>query len=90
MRPRLPPKVYGRIGDLEVRLAHTKADVKRAQRLRYDVFYREMSAKPSLTAQMRRRDEDRYDAVCDHLLVVDTTLPDGQKRARGLAQDSRA
>jgi putative hemolysin len=68
---RTPVKVYGRIGDLEVRLARTKADVKRAQRLRYDVFYREMSAKPSITAQMRRRDEDRYDAICDHLLVVD-------------------
>src|SRR5262245_56039069 len=35
---RLPHKVYGRIGDLEVRLARTKADVKRAQRLRYEVF----------------------------------------------------
>lgn len=66
-----PAKVYGRIGDLEVRLARTKADVKRAQRLRYDVFYREMSAKPSIKAQLRRRDEDRYDAICDHLLVVD-------------------
>ncbi len=71
----LAPKVYGRIGELEVRLARTKADVKLAQRLRYDVFYREMSAKPSFSAQMRRRDEDRYDAVCDHLLVVDISTP---------------
>ena len=75
LMPQPPAKVYGRIGDLEVRLARTKADVKRAQRLRYDVFYREMSAKPTLTAQMRRRDEDRYDAICDHLLVVDTAPP---------------
>jgi putative hemolysin len=67
-----PIKVYGRIGDLEVRLARTRADVKLAQRLRYEVFYNEMSAKPTLTAQMRRRDEDRYDRICDHLLVVDT------------------
>jgi L-ornithine Nalpha-acyltransferase len=82
---RLPPKIYGKIGDLEVRLARTKADVKRAQRLRYDVFYREMSAKPTFTAQMRRRDEDRYDAVCDHLLVIDTLnsadVPHGWTRA---------
>jgi putative hemolysin len=76
LRPRPVPKVYGRIGDLEVRLAQTKADVKRAQRLRYHVFYKEMSAKPSLKTQMRRRDEDHYDAVCDHLLVVDTTVPE--------------
>ena len=52
-------KVYGRIGDLEVRLARTRSDVRRAQRLRYEVFYEEMSAEPSITAQMRRRDEDR-------------------------------
>jgi len=69
---RRPPKVYGRVGDLEVRLAETWSDVKRAQRLRYEVFYNEMSATPSFLAEMRRRDEDPYDAICDHLLVIDT------------------
>jgi putative hemolysin len=70
-------KVYGRIGDLEVRLASTRADLKLAQRLRYHVFYDEMSATPSLAAKMRGRDEDCYDAVCDHLLVVDTGRRNG-------------
>lgn len=65
------PKVYGRIGNLEVRLARTKSDLKRAQRLRYHVFYEEMSAIPDALAMMSRRDEDPYDAICDHLLVVD-------------------
>ena len=37
-----PHKVYGRLGNLEVRLARTKGDIKRAQRLRYKVFYEEM------------------------------------------------
>jgi L-ornithine Nalpha-acyltransferase len=74
--PGLTERVFGRIGNLEVRLARTRSDVKLAQRLRYDVFYREMSAKPTLTAQMRGLDEDRYDAICDHLLVVDTSLDD--------------
>jgi len=64
-------KVYGKIGALEVRLAATRADIRRAQRLRYKVFYEEMSATPSLSAQMRRRDEDSFDDFCDHLLVVD-------------------
>lgn len=74
--PRPPrDRIYGRIGDLEVRLAQTWADVKHAQRLRYDVFYNEMSAQPTFATQMRGRDEDPYDAVCDHLLVVDTSLP---------------
>src|SRR5689334_18555206 len=39
-------RVYGRIGDLEVRLARSHADVRRSQRLRYTVFYEEMSATP--------------------------------------------
>lgn len=65
------PKIYGQVGNLEVRLARTRAEVKLAQRLRYQVFYEEMSAVPSRLAQFRRRDEDAYDAICDHLLVVD-------------------
>jgi putative hemolysin len=64
-------KVYGRAGSLEVRLAQTRADILLAQRLRYEVFYEEMSAQPGLIAAMRRLDQDAYDAVCDHLLVVD-------------------
>jgi putative hemolysin len=66
-----PQKVYGSIGSLEVRLARTRQDVRRAQRLRYQVFFEEMSATPSTVAAMRRRDEDAYDPYCDHLLVVD-------------------
>jgi putative hemolysin len=58
-------------GALEVRLAETEAEVEQAQRLRYAVFYQEMSAIP--TPQMREagRDFDKFDDVCDHLLVVD-------------------
>lgn len=72
-RPK-PVKVYGRIGDLQVQLANSRADILQAQRLRYEVFYEEMSAAPTAVAAMRRRDQDPYDAVCDHLLVVDTTV----------------
>lgn len=68
---RKPDKVYGKIGSLEVRLTRKWRDIKLAQRLRYKVFYEEMSAVPSLRAELRRRDEDPYDAVCDHLLVID-------------------
>lgn len=67
----VPEKVYGRVGDLEVKLARTRRALRHAQRLRYTVFYEEMSAVPSVRAEMRRRDEDPYDAICDHLLVVD-------------------
>ncbi|GAB4070097.1 GNAT family N-acetyltransferase [Ancylobacter sonchi] len=65
------PESLGRIGSLEVRLARTAADVRRAQRLRYQVFYEEMSALPSAAARLARRDFDGFDAICDHLLVLD-------------------
>ena len=70
-RVRATPKVYGSIGTLEVRLAQTRAEIRAAQRLRYRVFFEEMSATPSMTAFVRRRDEDPYDPLCDHLLVID-------------------
>lgn len=70
---RQPIKVYGRIGNLEVRLARKRADILQAQRLRYQVFYEEMSAKPTAVASLRRLDRDPYDTICDHLLVVDTS-----------------
>jgi putative hemolysin len=58
-------------GALEVRLAETEAEVEAAQRLRYQVFYEEMSAVPSPAMRAARRDFDKYDDFCDHLLVVD-------------------
>lgn len=81
---RQPPKIYGAIGNLEVRLARTTAEIRRAQRLRYEVFYNEMSATPSLAAQLRRRDQDAYDAICDHLLVIDKSKPDPGAKGRQL------
>ena len=72
---RMPEKVFGKLGDLEVRLARSRREVLRAQRLRYEVFYEEMSAVPGVVASMRRLDQDAYDAVCDHLLVIDRAAP---------------
>ena len=61
----------GRLGSLEVRLARGPREIWRAQRLRYRVFYQEMSAKPDVVSRMFRRDADRFDRACDHLLVID-------------------
>lgn len=66
-----PPQVYGRIGSLEVRLARKKSEIRRAQRLRYKVFYEEMAATPNALAMLSRRDEDAFDPIFDHLLVLD-------------------
>lgn len=64
-------ETLGRLGSLEVRLAHRAAEIRRAQRLRFDVFYQEMSAVAAPAALIARRDVDPYDAMCDHLLVLD-------------------
>lgn len=63
-------------GELEVRLAETDLEVEQAQRLRYSVFYEEMNATPSAEMRAAGRDFDKFDAVCDHLLVVDRSAHD--------------
>ncbi len=63
-------------GALEVRLAETELEIEQAQRLRYCVFYEEMSAIPSPQMRESGRDFDKFDEVCDHLLVVDRDAHD--------------
>ena len=84
LRPRkggLPVFAYGavqslaRLGSLEVRLARSIGEVRRAQALRFDVFYNEMSAAADIHALQTRRDSDDYDAFCDHMLVLDHDVP---------------
>ena len=58
-------------GALQVRIAESKYDVKAAQRLRYHIFYQEMSAIPNRRMRLQKRDFDKYDRFCDHMLVVD-------------------
>lgn len=73
-------------GPLEARLAVTGKDVRRAQKLRYSVFFEEGGAVPDPTARLIRRDVCRFDAVSDHLIVVDKTLRrrDGSPRCVGV------
>lgn len=66
-----PRDSLGRLGPLEVRFARSAADVRRAQRLRFRVFYEEGQARPDAAARLARRDVDIFDGLCDHLLVLD-------------------
>jgi L-ornithine Nalpha-acyltransferase len=75
-RTHRPSQSLGRLGNLEVRLAQTAAEVRQAQKLRYQVFYQEGSAIPNPGRLFARRDVDAYDAICDHLLVVDHAARD--------------
>jgi len=54
---------------LSVRVAHSARDIRRAQKLRYQVFAKEMGAQLASAADGIDRDE--YDRFCDHLIVED-------------------
>ncbi|NKC33836.1 GNAT family N-acetyltransferase [Falsiroseomonas selenitidurans] len=66
-----------RAGNLGLRVAETAAEIDAAQALRYQVFYEEMGARPDAATRDARRDADLYDAVADHLLVLDHDLGQG-------------
>ncbi len=66
-----------RAGPLGVRLATTAAEIEAAQALRYRVFYGEMGARPDEAMRASGRDTDAFDAVSDHLLVVDHGIGPG-------------
>ncbi len=65
----------GRIGNLQARLARNSSEVAAAQKVRFRVFYDELGAKRNFVHALEQRDADRFDAICDHLLVLDTTIP---------------
>jgi len=70
-------------GNLGVRIATTAAEIDAAQALRWRVFYEEMGAEPSEAALESRRDVDAFDAVADHLLVVDHAIGPGPEGVVG-------
>lgn len=80
-----PPKIdrahLACSGPLEVRLATTKDEIEAAQRLRYEVFYREMSAEPTPEMAASGRDFDRYDDFADLMIVLDHATKDENGRA---------
>ena len=61
---------------LTVRLAQDASDLARVQRLRWQVFFAEMGAHAAHDAPTPGLDSDAYDALCDHLLVIDEDAPD--------------
>ncbi|MBO9097087.1 MULTISPECIES: l-ornithine N(alpha)-acyltransferase [unclassified Rhizobium] len=66
--------VFGRIGNLETRLARNEREIDAAQAVRYRVFVEEMHAQLPAEAMRLKRDVDSWDAICDHLLVLDHSI----------------
>jgi len=58
---------------VEIRLATSEDEITAAQKLRYEVFYEEMQARPSPEMARLKQDFDDFDLICDHLLAFDTT-----------------
>ncbi len=82
MRPESPrqgaiARCPARAEALEVRITRDPA-VAAAQALRYQLFYQEMAAQPMAAMAALGRDFDHFDAVCDHLLVIDHARPPGE------------
>lgn len=65
---------------LSIRLAEREEDLAAVQRLRWQVFFDEMGAAGA--AAQQSLDQDRFDELCDHLLVIDETNP-GDPRVVG-------
>lgn len=76
--PRAAPRAEGfeelRAGNLGVRIAESAAELDAAQALRFRVFYEEMGAHADPATRAAGRDADAFDAVADHLLVLDHDL----------------
>jgi putative hemolysin len=72
-----------RSGNLGVRLATGAAEIEAVQALRYRVFYEEMGAQADAATVAAKRDADVFDAVADHLLVVDHDLGEGANSVVG-------
>jgi putative hemolysin len=84
--PELPKFVLGnaapgfaelRANNLGVRLAASAGELDAVQALRYRVFYTEMGAQADAQTTATARDQDQFDSVADHLLVVDHDLGEG-------------
>ncbi len=57
----------------EIRLARDGADLRAAQRLRYEVFVEELGADGPGVDRLNRLETDEFDPVSDHLLLIDPT-----------------
>lgn len=67
------------VGSLQVRLAESPQEVIAAQKLRYQIFFEEMGARPDPEVAAQKRDFDAMDDCCEHLLVIDNALEESQK-----------
>ncbi len=73
-----------------VRLASGDADIRAAQRLRYEVFVDELGGTGPLVDHEARLERDRFDAYFDHLIVTDLAAGDRVVGVYRLLRDDQA
>ena len=66
-----------------MRVATTAAEIDAVQAMRFRIFYQEMGARADPAIAASQRDSDAYDAVADHLLVVDHAIGPGPEGVVG-------
>ena len=77
VQPQIPASVYQAPAALpatrryQLRMSSCSADLDHVFRLRFQVFHLELGAGLA-SSLMDEKDEDAFDAVCDHLMVEDT------------------
>lgn len=59
-----------------IKIAEKKSELKKAQALRYSVFYKEKEAKPTISKKILKLDYDKVDKFADHIIVIDKNRKD--------------
>lgn len=82
----IPPKVFKQLtkliagsmsaGRYDVRLAVTEAEIHAAQKLRYEVLFKESGGRITREMLNTQREEDEWDAVAYHVVVIDRKAHD--------------
>ena len=66
-----------------IKIAEKKSELKKAQALRYSVFYKEKKAIPTISKKILRLDYDKVDKFADHLIVIDKNRKDIKNKIIG-------
>ena len=73
LEPLIIKKYFSKIevDNFVIKISEKKSELKKAQALRYSVFYKEKKAIPTISKKFLRLDYDKVDKFADHLIVID-------------------
>ena len=54
-----------------IKIAESNFEIKKAQTLRYNIFFKEKKIKRNILKGLLQRDYDFYDKISDHLIIID-------------------